>query len=57
MAKPTYYLWKDKDTDDKKLDELKQKYVDAGFDVVIFNNTSDNKNIGKGLHEILKNHQ
>lgn len=56
LAKPTYYLWLDKDTNMEELEKEKQKYLSAGFNVIICNNTSINNDIQTGLLNILKNH-
>ena len=56
MGKPVRYLCLNKDTDLIKFAAEKQKYTSSGFNVVIYDNTSEDNNIQNGLYNIIKNH-
>lgn len=54
--RPTYYLWKSKDTELEELEKLKEYYVSMGFRVVIFIDGDENKDIHEGLKAVIANH-
>jgi hypothetical protein len=56
MAKPIYYLWKDKNTDPAELEKQKNRFLKAGFKVVIYNNTKDDDKFEQGIINIIRNH-
>jgi hypothetical protein len=56
MAKPVYYLWKDKDTDLVEFENQKNRFLKAGFKVVIYNNTKDDDKFEEGIIKIIRNH-
>lgn len=56
MARPRYCLCINKDTNIEEFNKLKEKYISAGFNVIVLNNTSDDNDFELGLLNIIKNH-
>lgn len=54
--KPTYYLWKTKDTSDFEIDNLKKFWISLGFRVVVFIDGDSEKDIHEGLKAVIRNH-
>jgi hypothetical protein len=56
VSKPTYYLWKTDRMDIKELERQEQYWSSLGFRTVVFQDKSLERDIHKGLKEIIKNH-
>lgn len=54
--KPTYYLWKSKDSKEEEIEQLKKHWTSLGFRVVIFIDGDMGKDINEGMKEIIRNH-
>lgn len=56
MNRPTYYLWKTKDTTQEEYEAAKALYSKLGFRVVTFQEGDGQKDIHEGLKAMIKNH-
>jgi len=54
--KPTYYLWKTKDTNEDELENQKRYWSSLGFRVVIFIDGDCEKDINEGIKAVIHNH-
>jgi hypothetical protein len=54
--KPTYYLWKTKDTNEEELENQKKYWSSLGFRVVIFIDGDCEKDINEGIKAVIHNH-
>lgn len=54
--KPTYYLWKDGNSPEERIEKQKEQLLKYGFRVTILKNGSTSKDINNGIKALLNNH-
>ena len=55
-SKPTYYIWKTEEMNEKEFKRIKDYWTSLGFRTVTFLDGSSNKDINEGLKAVIKNH-